>query len=61
MASRPCAEYTEAEGWPRCALWGMGIASRDITGDGLPEVMLTSMGDQVLQINRGDGVMKNAA
>lgn len=56
----PLAEYTEAEGWPTMKLWGMGIASRDITGDGLPEVVLTSMGDQVLQINGGGGVMKNA-
>ncbi|MGV8950169.1 MAG: CRTAC1 family protein [Cypionkella sp.] len=56
----PLAEYTEAEGWPTMKLWGMGIASRDITGDGLPEVMLTSMGDQTLQMNEGQGVMKNA-
>ena len=56
----PLAEYTEAEGWPRIRLWGMGIASRDITGDGLPEVMLTSMADQLLQINMGEGVMKDA-
>ncbi len=57
----PLAEYTEGEGWPTMRLWGMGIASRDITGDGLPEVVLTSMGDQVLQINEGGGAMKNAA
>ena len=56
----PLAEYTEAEGWPELKLWGMGIASRDITGDGLPEVVLTSMGDQVLQFNEGGGVMRNA-
>jgi enediyne biosynthesis protein E4 len=56
----PLAEYTEAEGWPTLHLWGMGIASRDITGDGLPEIVLTSMGDQPLQINQGNGVMKNA-
>lgn len=56
----PLAEYTEAEGWPTMKLWGMGIASRDITGDGLPEVVLTSMGDQTLQFNEGKGVMKNA-
>jgi len=41
--------YTESEGWKPYALWGMGIASRDITGDGLPEVFLSSMGDQKLQ------------
>ena len=41
--------YAEAEGWRRFELWGMGIASRDLDGDGLPEVYLTSMGDQHLQ------------
>ncbi|MCR9110041.1 MAG: CRTAC1 family protein [Rhodobacteraceae bacterium] len=42
--------YTEAEGWRPYALWGMGIASRDVTGDGHPEVYLTSMGDQKFQV-----------
>ncbi|EEW25238.1 CRTAC1 family protein [Rhodobacter ferrooxidans] len=56
----PLAEYTEAEGWKHVSLWGMGIASRDITGDGLPEVMLTSMADQLLQINEGGGRLHNA-
>ena len=42
--------YTEAEGWARLSIWGMGIASRDLTGDGLPEVYLTSMADQLLLI-----------
>jgi hypothetical protein len=51
----PLGPRTEADGWPRISLWGMGIASHDITGDGLPEVMLTSMGDQLLQFNTGDG------
>ena len=39
----------ESDGWINHRLWGMGIASRDLTGDGLPEIMLTSMGDQRLQ------------
>lgn len=56
----PLAEYTEAEGWKRVSLWGMGIASRDLTGDGLPEVFLTSMADQVMQINDGGGVLHDA-
>lgn len=43
------------DGWPRVSLWGMGIASRDLTGDGRDEVMLTSMGDQLLQIAQPDG------
>ncbi len=55
----PLAPYSQAE-WPRFSLWGMGIASRDITGDGLPEVMMTSMGDQLLQINKGAGRLENA-
>lgn len=41
--------YGEADGWRPYSIWGMGIASRDISGDGLPEVYLTSMGDQKLQ------------
>jgi hypothetical protein len=40
---------TEADGWRTHRLWGMGIAARDLSGDGLPEVFLTSMGDQRLQ------------
>jgi hypothetical protein len=38
----------------------MGIASRDITGDQREEVMLTSMGDQLLQIAQPDGTYTNA-
>jgi hypothetical protein len=41
--------WTEAEGWRRYRLWGMGIASRDLSGNGLPEVFLTTMADQRLQ------------
>jgi hypothetical protein len=38
-----------ADGWDNISLWGMGIASRDLNGDALDDVMLTSMGDQLLQ------------
>jgi hypothetical protein len=41
--------YTADEGWVSMQIWGMGIASRDLTGDGLPEVYLTSQGDNKLQ------------
>ncbi|MEM9580749.1 MAG: CRTAC1 family protein [Pseudomonadota bacterium] len=51
---------TEQDGWERTALWGMGIASRDLTGDGRDEVMLTSMGDQLMQIAQSDGSYANA-
>lgn len=47
--------YTEAEGWHPYSLWGMGIASRDLTGDGLPDIYLSSMGDQLLQVRDGKG------
>lgn len=43
------------DGWSGPKLWGMGIATRDLDGDGRDEVMLTSMGDQLLQIARPDG------
>lgn len=45
-AARP---YTEAEGWKRLQIWGMGIASHDIDGDGYPEVFITSMADNKFQ------------
>jgi enediyne biosynthesis protein E4 len=38
------------DNWKQVSLWGMGIASRDLTGDGRDEVMLTSMGDQLMQV-----------
>lgn len=47
--------YTEADGWRRLPIWGMGIASRDINRDGAPDVYLTSMGDQKLQYQRSGG------
>jgi enediyne biosynthesis protein E4 len=42
-------EYTEQDGWQPLQVWGMGIASQDLTGDGRPEVFLTSQGDNKLQ------------
>lgn len=60
FALNPLREYGEEDGWPKVKLWGMGIGSRDLTGDGLPEVMLTSMADQLLQINQGGGKMQDA-
>ena len=43
------------DGWQNVSLWGMGIASRDLTGDDRDEVMLTSMGDQLMQMAQDDG------
>lgn len=44
--------YGPDDGWNSHQLWGMGIASRDLDGDGMSEVYLTSMGDQRLQALR---------
>ncbi len=44
---RACTPPTKAGS--RCEIWGMGIASYDLTGDGYPEVYLTSQGDNKLQ------------
>jgi len=41
--------YTHDEGWRRLQIWGMGLASHDLTGDGLPEVLIASQGDNKLQ------------
>jgi hypothetical protein len=41
--------YTAADGWKTLKIWGMGIASQDLDGDGHPEVYLTSQADQKLQ------------
>lgn len=41
--------WTAEEGWRPLQINGMGIASHDLTGDGVPEVFLTSIGDNKLQ------------
>ncbi|MCB5198382.1 CRTAC1 family protein [Loktanella sp. TSTF-M6] len=50
----------QADGWEDVSLWGMGIASADLTGDGRDEVMLTSMGDQLMQLAQPDGTYTRA-
>jgi hypothetical protein len=45
----PPRPYSREEGWRPMQIWGMGIASQDLTGDGRPEVFLTSQGDNKLQ------------
>lgn len=42
-------QYTPEEGWKRLQIWGMGIASHDVDGDGYPDVFLTSMADNKFQ------------
>ena len=41
--------WTRDEGWEAVRIWGMGIASHDLSGDGFPEVYLTSQADNRLQ------------
>ena len=45
----PPREFDAADGWRPLRIWGMGIASQDLTGDGYPEVFITSQGDNKLQ------------
>jgi hypothetical protein len=42
-------EYGAEDGWQRVRVFGMGIASHDLTGDGFPEYYLTSQADNKLQ------------
>jgi hypothetical protein len=46
---QPPTLYTAEQGWKPLQIWGMGIASHDIDGDGRPEIFLTSMSDNKLQ------------
>jgi hypothetical protein len=41
--------YTDADGWVSLQIFGMGIASYDVNGDGYPDYYLTSQGDNRLQ------------
>ena len=41
--------FTADDGWVFMQVWGMGIGSYDLTGDGYPEVYLTSQGPNKLQ------------
>jgi len=47
--NRPPVLYGEADGWARVQVEGMGIGSYDLTGDGRPEVYLTSQAASKLQ------------
>jgi hypothetical protein len=41
--------FTEEEGWKFVRIWGMGIATYDLSGSGYPDYFLTTMADQKLQ------------
>ncbi len=58
---RPPALYSAEQGWRPLQIWGMGIASHDLDGDGFPEVFLTSMSDNKLQrLEAGAGTAAGA-
>jgi len=46
----PPRAYTAADGWVNLQIWGMGIATYDLLGDGFPAVFLTSQADNKLQV-----------
>ena len=48
-AGAPPHLWTREEGWEQLRIFGMGIASYDVTDDGYPEVYLTSQADNKLQ------------
>jgi hypothetical protein len=48
-AGQPAELYTRDEGWQMLRIWGMGIASQDLDGDGRPEVFLANQADNMLQ------------
>jgi hypothetical protein len=49
--------FDEDDGWEELRIWGMGIASQDLDADGIPEVFLTSQGDNKLErlVDDADG------
>jgi hypothetical protein len=50
----PPRAYTADDGWVALQVFGMGLATHDATGDGLPDVYITSQGDNKLQtLSRG--------
>jgi hypothetical protein len=49
MPGEAATAWTRKEGWQPLNVFGMGIASHDLTGDGYPEYFISSMADNKLQ------------
>jgi hypothetical protein len=49
-AGEPPRQYTEADGWKRLRVFGMGIGDYDVNDDGYPDYYLTSQADNKLQV-----------
>lgn len=45
-------EFQNEDGWDNISVWGMGLAAQDITGDLMPELVVTSMADNRLETLR---------
>ena len=45
--------FSREQGWKPVNIWGMGIASHDVTGDGYPEYYLTNMTDNRFEVLAG--------
>lgn len=45
--------YGPDDGWEHMQIWGMGIASHDVSGDGFPEYFLSSMANNSLNTLQG--------
>ncbi len=50
---KPPVPYGRSDGWGKLEIWGMGIASYDLTGTVYPAYFLSSMGDNKLRILAG--------
>ncbi len=50
---QPPVLYGRSDGWQKLQIWGMAIASYDLTGDGYPSYFLSSMGDNKLRTRAG--------
>ncbi len=50
---QPPVLYSRSDGWQKLQIWGMGIASYDLTGNGYPDYFLSSMGDNKLRTLAG--------
>jgi len=49
VPGEPPTLYTDADGWGKVQIQGMGIATYDLSGDGKPDYFLTSQADNRLQ------------
>src|SRR5688572_4794567 len=54
-------DVTDAAGVAGEGLWGSGVAVADYDADGWPDLLITSLGPNVLYRNRGDGTFENVA